>query len=167
MPAGVGPRTSSAGRAASGPSRSSRSEPWPLAMPRRSRIVPAPVPGHWTLEHDPGGGGPMTATRETEVELKYRVIDVEAAERVVADHRLADLTATGPARTSQHEDHYVDTADGALARAGFAARLRQAGGATIISIKSLTDGGQGAMHRRVELEGPADRATKPHDWPGS
>ncbi len=109
----------------------------------------------------------MTTARTTEIELKYRVTDSEAAERLVADHRLGDLIATGPARTSQHEDHYVDTADGALARAGFAVRLRQAGGATIVSIKSLARDGGGALHRRVELEGPADRATRPHDWPGS
>ncbi len=66
------------------------------------------------------GPSSMTTVNPVEVELKYRVVEPEAAERILTDHRLGELTATGPARTSQHEDHYVDTADGALARAGFA-----------------------------------------------
>ena len=44
---------------------------------------------------------------------------------------------TSAPRSSQLEDRYVDTADGAMARAGFAVRLRQSGRGTIVSIKSL------------------------------
>ncbi|HSL77267.1 MAG TPA: CHAD domain-containing protein, partial [Candidatus Limnocylindrales bacterium] len=76
--------------------------------------------------------------------------------------------AAGGARATQLEDRYVDTADGALARAGFAVRLRQKGGETIVSVKSLAhvDGPDGSVERE-ELEGPADRVAPPIDWPAS
>jgi triphosphatase len=105
----------------------------------------------------------------TEVELKYRVGDLAAAERLLAADRLGPFTGgAGRARATQLEDRYVDTADGALARAGFAVRLRQSGGETIVSVKALAhaEGSNGAMHRE-ELEGPADRVAPPADWPAS
>ncbi len=105
----------------------------------------------------------------TEIELKYRVGDLAAAERLLAADRLGPFTGgAGRARSTQLEDRYVDTADGALARAGFAVRLRQTGGETIVSVKGLAhgEGANGAMHRD-ELEGPADRVAPPVDWPAS
>ena len=105
----------------------------------------------------------------TEIELKYRVGDLAAAERVLAADRLGPFTAGGRgARSTQLEDRYVDTADGALARAGFAVRLRKRGGETIVSVKSLahTDGPDGSFERE-ELEGPADRVAPPSDWAAS
>ncbi|HET9757023.1 MAG TPA: CHAD domain-containing protein [Candidatus Limnocylindrales bacterium] len=105
----------------------------------------------------------------TEIELKYRVGDLAAAERLLAADRLGPFTGgAGRARATQLEDRYVDTADGALARAGFAVRLRQSGGETIVSVKALAhaEGSDGAMHRE-ELEGPADRVAPPVDWPAS
>jgi len=104
-----------------------------------------------------------------EVELKYRVGDMAAAERVLAAERLGPFTgAASSARATQLEDRYVDTADGALAHAGYAVRLRQKGGETIVSVKSLahTDGPGGSFSRE-ELEGPADRVAPPSDWPAS
>jgi CHAD domain-containing protein len=105
----------------------------------------------------------------TEIELKYRVADVVAAERVLAADRLGPFSGgAGRARATQLEDRYVDTADGALARAGYAVRLRQAGGETLVSVKSRshTEGSDGSM-QRDELEGPADRVAPPVDWPPS
>jgi len=105
----------------------------------------------------------------TEVELKYRVGDLAAAERLLAADRLGPFTGgAGGARSTQLEDRYVDTADGALARAGFAVRLRQSAGETIVSVKSLAlaQGPNGILHRD-ELEGPADRVAPPVDWPAS
>jgi CHAD domain-containing protein len=105
----------------------------------------------------------------TELELKYRVGDMAAAERVLAADRLGPFTsASKGARSTQLEDRYVDTADGALERAGFAVRLRQRGGETIVSVKSLAyvDGPGGSIERE-ELEGPADRVAPPSDWPAS
>ena len=103
-----------------------------------------------------------------EVELKYRVVDLAAAERYLVDDEIGTFAGTSALRSSQFEDRYVDTADGALAKAGFAVRLRQSGKGTIVSVKSLarTEGAGGAM-RREELEGPADRTAGPLEWPAS
>jgi CHAD domain-containing protein len=113
------------------------------------------------------GDGGRAAEVPQEIELKYRVLDAAVAARLLAGDRLGTFAATGTPRTTQHEDRYVDTADGALARAGFAARLRTVGGATVLGIKSLARSGDGALHRRDELEGPADRSLLPRDWPPS
>ncbi len=109
----------------------------------------------------------MTA-RPVELELKYRVTDPTTGERLIAAERLAELAAIGSPRTTQLEDRYVDTGDGALARAGFAVRLRQSGAGTVVSVKSLarTEGPGGAV-RREELEGPADRVAAAVEWPPS
>lgn len=109
----------------------------------------------------------MTA-RPVELELKYRVTDPTTGERLIAAERLAELAASGSPRTTQLEDRYVDTGDGALARAGFAVRLRQSGAGTVVSVKSLarTEGPGGAV-RREELEGPADRVAAAVEWPPS
>jgi CHAD domain-containing protein len=106
--------------------------------------------------------------RPTEVELKYRVVDLAAAERYLVAEEIGTFSGTAAPRSSQFEDRYVDTADGAMAKAGFAVRLRQSGRGTIVSIKSLarSEGPGGAM-RREELEGPADRTAGPLEWPAS
>ena len=106
--------------------------------------------------------------RPIEVELKYRVVDLAAAERYLAAEEIGTFTGTAAPRSSQFEDRYVDTADGAMAKSGFAVRLRQSGRGTIVSIKSIarTEGAGGAM-RREELEGPADRTAGPLEWPAS
>lgn len=113
----------------------------------------------------------MTAqeTRPVEVELKYRVSELSAAERLLTAERVGPFAGGGGrARSTQLEDRYVDTADGALGRAGFAVRLRQSGGETIVSVKSLARGdGPGGAVRREELEGPADRVGAAVDWPAS
>lgn len=113
----------------------------------------------------------MTAenARPVEVELKYRVGELAAAERLLSAEQVGPFTGGGGrARSTQLEDRYVDTSDGSLGRAGFAVRLRQSGGETIVSVKSLarTAGPGGAM-RREELEGPADRVGAAVDWPAS
>ena len=78
------------------------------------------------------------------------------------------FTGTAAARSSQFEDRYVDTADGALTRAGFAVRVRQSGRGTVVSVKSLSRSeGPGGAVRREELEGPADRTAGPLEWPAS
>ena len=113
----------------------------------------------------------MTAegTRPVEVELKYRVGELAAAEQLLTAERVGPFVVSGgPARSTQLEDRYVDTADGALGRAGFAVRLRQTGGETVVSVKSLTrTNGPGGAVRREELEGPADRVAAALDWPAS
>lgn len=106
--------------------------------------------------------------RPIEVELKYRVVDLAGAERYLAADQIGSFSGHTAPRSSQFEDRYVDTADGALARAGFAVRLRQSGKGTIVSVKSTArTNGSGGVTRREELEGPADRTSGPLDWPAS
>ncbi len=103
-----------------------------------------------------------------EIELKYRVIDAAAGDRYLAVDEIAGFRATSPVRSTQVEDRYIDTADGAMARAGFAARLRQTAKTTTVAVKSsVRRVGTGNVHRREELEGPADRTAHPRDWPPS
>ena len=101
-----------------------------------------------------------------EVELKYRVRDAEAASRLGALRTLGALRVAGRPRQLQVEDRYLDTADGALARAGYAARLRRGPRMTILSVKASNEAAS-ALHRREELEGPADLSLDPHAWPSS
>jgi CHAD domain-containing protein len=109
-----------------------------------------------------------TSARPVEVELKYRVVDLASAERYLVAEEIGAFSGNAAARSSQFEDRYVDTADGALTKAGFAVRVRQSGRGTVVSVKSLarSEGPGGAM-RREELEGPADRTAGPLEWPAS
>ena len=109
----------------------------------------------------------MTSVRQgIEVELKYRVRDAEAAARLGALRTLGGLRVAGRPRQVQIEDRYLDTADAALARAGYAVRLRRGPRMTILSVKASSEAAS-ALHRREELEGPADLSLDPHAWPSS
>lgn len=106
--------------------------------------------------------------RPVEVELKYRVRDLALAERYLSADEVGGFSGGGSARASQFEDRYVDTADGAMARAGFAVRIRQSAKETLVSVKGLArTSGAGGSSRREELEGPADRTAGPIEWPAS
>jgi len=106
--------------------------------------------------------------RPVEVELKYRVVDLAAAERYLVAEEIGPFTGTATSRSTQLEDRYMDTADGAMGKAGFAVRLRQSGRGTVVSVKSLArTAGPGGSVRREEVEGPADRTTGPLEWPAS
>lgn len=98
-----------------------------------------------------------------EVELKYRLTSAAAGERWLNAGLLGTMSAAGPARRSESEDRYIDTRDGALAGAGYAARLRRDGMTTMISVKSLGRA-EGSLQRRTEIEGPADGALPPAAW---
>ncbi|MDQ2964438.1 MAG: CYTH domain-containing protein [Chloroflexota bacterium] len=107
--------------------------------------------------------------RPVEIELKYRPVSVAAGERYLALDEIAGLAATRTrTRTVHLEDRYLDTADGALAAAGFAARLRATATSTVISVKSTARRStEHGPYRREELEGPADRTSAPRGWPAS
>jgi CHAD domain-containing protein len=109
----------------------------------------------------------VDTTRPVEVELKYRVSDPAVGHEILDAADLGPLAARDTVRSSQTEDRYVDTPDGSLAKAGFAARLRRTGGGDIISVKSLASVRTGSMNHREELEGPAIRGDAPSDWPPS
>src|SRR3954453_12197801 len=111
---------------------------------------------------------PLMATtsrsgRPVEVELKYRVVEPAAGDRYLVADDLAGFSPTSPVRSTQVEDRYIDTPDGALARAGFAARIRQTAKGTTVGVKSAVRRVDGNVHRREELEGPADRTAHPRD----
>ncbi len=119
----------------------------PETPPAGSRPPAGTAPG--------AAAAPSSDRTPIEVELKYRMTDPATGERLLAADSLAGFVPLGPAETVRHEDRYVDTADGALATAGFAGRLRETGGRAVITLKGLRrldDGG--AAHRREELEGP-------------
>jgi CHAD domain-containing protein len=103
-----------------------------------------------------------------EVELKYRMTNAATGERLISLDDLAGFAALGATETIEIEDRYLDTADGALAAAGYAGRLRSGAGGTVVTLKGLrrADDG-GAVHRRVELEGPATEGVPAGDWPDS
>jgi CHAD domain-containing protein len=107
------------------------------------------------------------ALRPVEVELKYRPATWAAGQRVLNAESIAGLGASRPPKRVRFEDRYVDTASGSLGGAGFAARLRATRGGTIVSLKGTARSGAGQLHRREELEAPADPVAPPQDWPPS
>jgi triphosphatase len=110
---------------------------------------------------DPAGNS--EAREGIERELKYRLRDAEHAARYADAATLGTLRSTGRTKQVQVEDRYVDTADGRLAAAGYAARLRRKPLATLLSVKS-TGRAASALHQREELEGPADGSLDPRAW---
>jgi CHAD domain-containing protein len=108
------------------------------------------------------------AAQPIEVELKFRMTDAATGDRLIAGDELAGFRALGPVETVQVEDGYLDTVDGTLTAAGYAARLRSGDGSAMITLKSLRrldDGG--VIHRRAELEGPATAGQPAASWPAS
>ena len=111
----------------------------------------------------------MTSSAGTpiETELKFEVQDPKATRRLLGADELDGLPATGPLETIEVEDRYFDTEGRALEAAGRVARLRQTGGATLVTVKSLAVATDGPVHRREEIEGPASLDLPPAEWPSS
>jgi inorganic triphosphatase YgiF len=78
----------------------------------------------------------MAGRHAVEIELKYEVSARGGADGYMVAPELGPYRATGQVRSIRIEDRYVDTADWALARAGFAARLRTGSRGTIVSLKA-------------------------------
>jgi len=104
--------------------------------------------------------------RKLEVELKYEVAGTGSADRYLVAPEIGPFKPAGRVSSIQLEDRYVDSIDWALARAGFAARLRRTSHGTQICLKTHAPAG-GRLHRREELEGPADPTQRPASWPAS
>lgn len=86
-----------------------------------------------------------------EIEAKFSIADQATFQRLIEVQQLAGY-GLSPARLKQNHDQYLDTADNAFLRRGFACRLRlDAGGGRVLTLKSLTPP-QGALHVRQELE---------------
>jgi CHAD domain-containing protein len=108
----------------------------------------------------------MATGNKVEVEVKYRLRSPGAGDGYLVAPELGPFVPAGQVRTIQVEDRYVDTADWALSRAGFAARLRRTSRGTTIGLKRQATP-EGRLHRREELEGPADPDATPSQWPAS
>jgi CHAD domain-containing protein len=108
----------------------------------------------------------VAAGHKVEVEMKFQLRSPESADRYLVAPELGPFKPSGQVRIVQIEDGYVDSPDWALARAGFAARLRRTGRETVIGLKRQA-APEGRLHRREEIEGPADQAAPPADWPAS
>jgi inorganic triphosphatase YgiF len=80
---------------------------------------------------------------------------------------LPGIQALGSPRRVRLEDRYLDTAHGALRAAGLVARVRTGPGLRRLTVKSLVRRGEGAVHRRLELEGDAGDGDDPGTWPAS
>ena len=108
----------------------------------------------------------MATGGKIEVEMKFEVAAPGAGDRYLVAPELGPFTPGGPVRSVRMEDRYVDSTDWALARAGFAARLRKTTHGTEIGLKSLSISSE-RLQRRQEIEGPADAGLVPTDWPAS
>ncbi|HEY5487681.1 MAG TPA: CHAD domain-containing protein [Candidatus Limnocylindrales bacterium] len=108
----------------------------------------------------------MASGHKIEVELKYEVQAVGSADRYLVAPEIGPFKPAGQVGSVQLEDRYVDSRDWTLARAGFAARLRRTSHGTRVCLKTHTPA-SGRLHRREELEGPANAAHPPTAWPAS
>ena len=104
--------------------------------------------------------------RRTEVEMKYEVAAAGGADRYLVAPQLGPFVPDGQVGSVRVEDRYVDSAGWALARAGFAARLRKTSRGTQIGLKAHNMSA-GRLQRREEIEGPADEELIPAEWPAS
>lgn len=100
-----------------------------------------------------------------EVELKYAVDDPDAIVALL-DDQLPPADGEAGWQTVELTDTYIDTAERALARAGYGARLRRTGSRTTVGLKSDVEV-DGALVWRAEIEGPATAALDPAAWPDS
>ena len=98
-----------------------------------------------------------------EIEAKYTVPDLATFDHLLALTILGDyeLRVVG----EQHlTDHYLDTASRAIARGGYACRLRERDHQWRATVKSLGQA-NGAVHQREEYEATVAPGAAPADWP--
>ncbi len=105
-------------------------------------------------------------TRPVEVELKYLVTDAATAAWLLSAPSFGPFVAGPAAPPASLEDRYLDSADGALRRAGYAGRLRRSAAVTLVTLKS-TATAAGPLQRREELEAEASPSLDPREWPAS
>lgn len=100
-----------------------------------------------------------------EIEAKYTVPSAALYEQ------MRSLTLMGeyelrPAPSQSMTDHYLDTADWALLRGGYACRWRSEGGRWQATVKGL-GGAEGALHQREEFTVEIVSGAPPSQWPES
>ncbi len=102
-----------------------------------------------------------------ETEAKFDVLERKAARALLGAADLAGLPGIGAPRTVRELDQYLDTADGRLRRAGWAARLRVTDGDSRIQLKRLAAPEAAGVQRRTELDGAGGPIGDPSSWPRS
>ena len=107
------------------------------------------------------------APGEIETEVKFDVLERKGARALLGGPDLAGLSGVGTPRTIRQLDQYLDTADGRLHGAGWAARLRTVGDESRIQMKRIAAPDADGIQRRVELDGLAAPAEDPSSWPRS
>ena len=132
-------------------------------------LPPAPTTGSLGRRTAAGSDGPASTTdaeARVEIELKYRITDVAAGERLLAADELAGFTASGPRARSRTRIATWTRRTARWPAPGYAVRLRtSARGRTVIGSSRSRQQAPGRCHRREELEGPADRIAEPLTWP--
>lgn len=101
-----------------------------------------------------------------EIEAKFSIPDRAVFQRLLQIQALAGFSLGAPQCKVLH-DHYLDTAEGAFLRGGYACRVRLDGdGGRLLTLKSLTPA-EGAWHERDELEVwlPPDGRLDIAGWP--
>jgi CHAD domain-containing protein len=99
-----------------------------------------------------------------EIEAKFALPDLDAFGRILELDRLAGFDLSAPSVKRVH-DTYLDTADRRMLAAGYSCRRREQADGSLITLKSLS-GGQGAIHRREELESLLAWDQEPNRWSG-
>jgi len=102
-----------------------------------------------------------------EVEARFSADGPGPLTRLAAAASLG-AASLGPATTFDEIDRYLDTESGSLAAARWACRLRSRGSSVIISLKGPpSSDSDGWLHRRPEVEGPANELLDAGTWPPS
>ncbi len=102
-----------------------------------------------------------------EVEARFSADGPEPLTLLAAAASLG-AASLGPATTFDEIDRYLDTESGSLAAARWACRLRSRGSSVIISLKGPpSNDSDGWLHRRPEVEGPANALLDAGTWPAS
>jgi len=109
----------------------------------------------------------VTPGATLEIEAKFDVLARSPARALLEAPDLAGLPGIGAARRVRQLDRYLDTPDGRLRAAGWAARLRTTDAETRIQLKRIGAPGTDGVTRRTELDGPAGIDDDPASWPRS
>ena len=109
----------------------------------------------------------MTRPANLEIEAKFDVLARAPTRALLRGSDLAGLPGIGAPRQVRHVDRYIDTPDGRLRTAGWAARLRTIDADTRIQLKRIESPGRDGVSRRTELDGPAGPDDDPTTWPTS
>jgi CHAD domain-containing protein len=100
-----------------------------------------------------------------EIEAKYAISDPAVFDTLL-DLRALGSYALRPTGEQQVVDHYLDTAERDLLKAGYACRLREqeGDGSWLLTVKGLGKA-DGAVHEREEYECEVPAGSAPPDWP--